>query len=1145
MLGRSGLLAGTLVTASAIVHLSFGGSLPPASVQPESSSVDTGGSTTNAEGASSSLVDSADYLAPLQKLLGIASVAEDQERSAVDAIKRRIAELRAASARRNAKYSADFLIVTVPDPRMAGADFLTDAVLETIRRGVEAPKVVIATAKAHPDNVHEASTTSKSKVARAPILDRYWLPWKPGAPADAVDLHQGLPGLLVFRNLNVDGFVATFVVGEHPALGIDKAAMQRSLRLVDELQDPSDDSVRIVAPIFTGGQESLSGALSHYHAHRELRHTRTYHVVNGSASSLNLNDLMSTAHPARVQYDSTIIPDEILQSNLLDYMDNADHNFALSANPKKESLTLLVESDTGYGQRIGSRLNNLKRYRSVSVIPFPLHISQVLSSYQTQRQEVTRALPKLLTSDPQLAIPLATHEAHARMPAFEPDWSAVRVDLLLREITRSIRDQNVRYVGIIATSSLDKLFLASLVRKNCPNVRLFTTTGDLLLAHPDVSADLSGMMVASTYPLYRSNQDWSGPNWVNHHAAFAHQSELGIYNAIHIALGKEAGMMEYRLPFAAKTESTSRPPIWISVVGRDAIYPIQCRVPDDFQDSNKDKSSPPNTQSEYTEVYAAQLSIANNQEISATPAELKWLLTAFIASAVTTWTAYDIAFRRECRTLLAQTSAVAALALMGVFWIAAAWLLRGIALEPSISGVTKLQTWLTLAALVVALVMLLARVRNKMSSLQRLGGLYFMTTAAVVVALVCCSLWHSSDPESIFAATRAMSLRSGVSPLIPLLFLATAGVNLLYEQVRMSEAFGSQRRRIGTLGRFKSYSFGSLRYCIHHLERRAKQPCIWKTILYGKPTRSVPAILALVLLVFPAMADLSLRSTIDPGWFGVLTATLFGTAVIMTVWQLWLLQQLSDRLRGVLLEIADLPCLGAFSRLPPYFASAAAGGLLFWKRSNYWKLMTIMEQQLCAISSPPITAVNEDVRWIRLRRSFNFIFSKLAARHWPYQTMARAYPSTKACAGAASPAIGAPTPSGWEEAETFVAAMLFSYLVPFLVQIRRLARALLVSSCILVIATWSYPFIPSASLTLSVWALVLLIGYRIWRTAAQLNQDEILSRVAGTDPNKVNWNLDFVHTLFNYLGPILLLVLYGVFGMPSGVIEWFSHFTGR
>ncbi len=66
---------------------------------------------------------------------------------------------------------------------------------------------------------------------------------------------------------------------------------------------------------------------------------------------------------------------------------------------------------------------------------------------------------------------------------------------------------------------------------------------------------------------------------------------------------------------------------------------------------------------------------------------------------------------------------------------------------------------------------------------------------------------------------------------------------------------------------------------------------------------------------------------------------------------------------------------------------------------------------------------------------------------------------------------------------------------------------------------WSYPFAPSSSLRASAWLLAILAAHRIWRIAFQLNADEVVSRVVGTDPNKVTWNLDFAKTMLMFVGP--------------------------
>src|SRR5262249_602912 len=163
-----------------------------------------------------------------------------------------------------------------------------------------------------------------------------------------------------------------------------------------------------------------------------------------------------------------------------------------------------------------------------------------------------------------------------------PVMTNVVNDLVLSNILSTIARENIRYIGLHATDPRDKIFLASLVRENCPDVRLFTISSNLLLAHPDYAFAMRGALVASTYPLHPSVQRWSDPYEQDQkRPLFAQQSTQGTYNAVLWQLDAPEKMIGFSTPQArseAPQEGTAtRPPVWLSLVS-----PTGPLVPLDF-----------------------------------------------------------------------------------------------------------------------------------------------------------------------------------------------------------------------------------------------------------------------------------------------------------------------------------------------------------------------------------------------------------------------------------------------------------------------------------------------------------------------------------------------------------------------------------
>src|SRR5262249_1876815 len=175
-------------------------------------------------------------------------------------------------------------------------------------------------------------------------------------------------------------------------------------------------------------------------------------------------------------------------------------------------------------------------------------------------------------------------------PVMSPEVTAATVEQLLTNIMGTLSQEKIRYVGIVATDVRDTLFLTNRVREFCPDVQLFTTRGSLLYAHPEFTSQTHGMLIASSYPMWWGNRQKRAPERTRSQLVFFDESELGVYNAT-IALldgDRESSdsprlkhLLEYWHPDRVNEASLdqTRPPVWISVVGRNGVWPIQVGEP--------------------------------------------------------------------------------------------------------------------------------------------------------------------------------------------------------------------------------------------------------------------------------------------------------------------------------------------------------------------------------------------------------------------------------------------------------------------------------------------------------------------------------------------------------------------------------------
>jgi len=114
----------------------------------------------------------------------------------------------------------------------------------------------------------------------------------------------------------------------------------------------------------------------------------------------------------------------------------------------------------------------------------------------------------------------------------------------------------------------DELFLATRIRRVAPDVILFTVDSDLLQAHPQYSAELDGLMVVTSAPLFAESPRWrrliGGPPHP-FFRQFGSKFEKGIY----LAAQRLAPPVDLE-----PAEIAGERGAWISVVGNGALWPI-------------------------------------------------------------------------------------------------------------------------------------------------------------------------------------------------------------------------------------------------------------------------------------------------------------------------------------------------------------------------------------------------------------------------------------------------------------------------------------------------------------------------------------------------------------------------------------------
>jgi hypothetical protein len=489
-----------------------------------------------------------------------------------------------------APYGLNVLIATLPDPVESHLDWAFDAEIEAIRRAYETSGFV---------------------------TDRFWLPSArdsidPGGGRPKVAARQWYPGVLLFRRSDPmrRSLRLLYIVPELPTSGVYKGALVQALAERARLVSTKDSRfrkrraqpVRLVAPTFSGSATSIRQVLLGW-----LGPGDSVDIISGSATGLSNLKALNCRAPF-IRFGATVNPDEslmeVLRDTLLDRL-----------QIKPSQVALLQESSTQYGQTIGNLAgpglaaqfqgggdsakprqpsSTADRCQSDSEgsagadttsalgpvrprvgrdssgflsIPFPIGISSLRTEYQLRPvpKDAGPGLPG--QAPPRLPLDLIDPVRPMQDLPVSSRLTPPALDLELDEVARTLREHNIRVIGLLATDVRDKLFLGGELRQRIPDAQFFTFESSSLLLRPDQTYALRGMFVLSSYPVLLENQWAARRSTADYRLSFSSDAAEGIYNATLSQLGQSEALLEY-------DSATGRPPVWLTVVGRHGFLPL-------------------------------------------------------------------------------------------------------------------------------------------------------------------------------------------------------------------------------------------------------------------------------------------------------------------------------------------------------------------------------------------------------------------------------------------------------------------------------------------------------------------------------------------------------------------------------------------
>jgi hypothetical protein len=507
------------------------------------------------------------------------------------------------------------LLTAVPDPS-ASLGFRFDETIDSIEGAARAYGYVLERwrllSSKQPEHAKAEVGSLKKGLSHAPEGP----PQQPAAsPPESV---AGDPGLLVFRRArfapdqtvrNTD-LLLVFLITETPTQGIDRLAFTRALELGDTLRGLGDADlhstrhVNIVAPCFSGSMPSLRDALRDWLLNKNDAKTGKYdiEIISGTASAFDKVEFLKSLRQGpfknlnEVRFSSMTHRFEKILNVVLDF---------LGRSVDDPDVAILSEIDTGFGESVSHfpavDPSKSAEDRSSISLQYPSQIAEIRRRYESQglmkdgASDVFRNVAELRARvDP---------EGNARdvFPNLAPDWTAVSENRVLTQALQYLEDSRFKFIGIIGTDPRDTIFLARLINRYCPDARVFTVGSDLLYLDSQSIADLRGMIIGSTYPLYAANHSWTDSDPRSRGQVFPSDDAQGVYNAAVVQIARltfpkraenepenaserlweteGANLFEYSTPGPLRNGAVldaGVPPVWVSVVGQRSLYPVDC-----------------------------------------------------------------------------------------------------------------------------------------------------------------------------------------------------------------------------------------------------------------------------------------------------------------------------------------------------------------------------------------------------------------------------------------------------------------------------------------------------------------------------------------------------------------------------------------
>jgi hypothetical protein len=608
---------------------------------------------------------------------------------------------------------------------------------------------------------------------------------------------EEMPGILIFRSklklaLNQqepgtfpDDVLFVLLVPETVTGGANGPAFYAAMHIADVL---STHEIGLLAPTFSGSFASLTTLVNSWE--RNVKHEHGFHRTIYSGEVANFESANAFAQATKMVFHDGGFDSLSYQKVVCQVMAayRVETDFAALLREDEGGLTTSLSANPGKDPNC--------RFRTYV---FPRDIAHLRNAYQEATGNSTQAIPE---SSPGMSFSIKDPSTgEDSIPVFSEVQTPLTQNAIISSITRDLNRAHTRIVFIVATNSLDALFLMRAVRRDCPNARILVENPHILFVPAAASDPLSGTLLLSTYPMFFNAPEGEfgkGARSSLDNVMFQESTLNGLFNVTRILaheIAPEHDPKQFMLRGNARpNEAGQHPAVWLLMLTPFGFFPIDLFDPEPRKLSGNPAADRYWFKDAKADVFPVSETIKPPRS---------WAVTIFILSAATllgcvvlvqrnltkqrgkpVWLVLSDRFRPRLEALTGACFALSAL-----IWIVAlpGWLPLETFFLRDQRGLFLFLNLISVAAFLAPLgsLLLILRSRSDVITRDRIRGMglrnqvcaaLFCLAAAVVFVDVLVQwylLCQRHRPNySLFFRYRALDLFSGSSPALPLALIS-------------------------------------------------------------------------------------------------------------------------------------------------------------------------------------------------------------------------------------------------------------------------------------------------------------------------------------------------------------------------------------